>query len=87
MTCKHEDFNARVEVVRLENVGKFMADVTVNCAQCNLPFQFLGLPAGINMEGAMVSVDGLEARMAIAPQGAQPNPIQQMVHGETKFDA
>lgn len=87
MNCKHEDFNARVDVTRLETSGGFMADVTINCAQCNLPFQFLGLPAGINMQGAMVSVDGLEARMAISPQGAQPSPLQQMVHGEGKFDA
>jgi hypothetical protein len=72
MTCKHEDFNARGDVTFLETSGGYMADVTIQCAQCNLPFQFHGLQPGINMHGAAVSVDGLEARIAISPQGAQP---------------
>jgi len=87
MTCKHEDFNARVDVTFLETSGGYMADVKIQCAQCNLPFQFHGLQPGINLQGAAVSVDGLEARIAISPQGAQPNPLQLMVHGPTKFDA
>ena len=87
MTCKHEDFNAKVLVTHLENTGGFMADVTIECAQCGEPFQFLGLPAGINLQGAAVSIDGLELCVAIAPKGAQPSPLLQLVHGTGKFDA
>jgi hypothetical protein len=79
------NFKAHVGVARLEDTGRFSAEITVNCADCGLPFQFLGLPAGLIMNGAAVSIDGLEARMAISPQGAQPNPFQAMTG--RKFDA
>lgn len=77
--CKHEQFHAHVAVARIEDKGRFMADVTVRCAQCNLPFQFLGLEAGLDMNGARVSVDGLEARMAICPQGQVPSPMDNII--------
>lgn len=80
--CEHKDFNAKVAVNRLEDSGKFNADVAISCSQCGLPFQFLGLTAGLNLSGAAVSIDGLEARLAICPQGAQQSPIQQMMHGK-----
>jgi hypothetical protein len=67
MTCEHEDFAAKVVVNRLEDVNKFRADVTIRCAQCGTPFQFLGLPGGLYLDGATVSVDRLEAWLAIAP--------------------
>lgn len=77
--CKHEHFKAHVAVARIEDKGRFMADVTVRCAQCNLPFQFLGLEAGLDMNGARVSVDGLEARLAICPQGQVPSPMDGII--------
>lgn len=67
--CEHLNFEARVAVNRLEDIGRFAADVTIRCRECNLPFQFIGLPCGLNLEGAAVSVDGTEARLAIAPLG------------------
>ena len=75
MECKHEDFIANVRVERMEDIGKFAADVTVKCSQCGQPFKFLGLPGGSLMDGAAVSVDGTEARLAIAPQDAIPEYI------------
>lgn len=66
--CSHFNFNADVKVGRLES-GRFTADIKINCAECGLPFRFLGLPPGLDLEGACVSVDGEEARMAIAPKG------------------
>jgi hypothetical protein len=75
MTCKHEAFAANVAVNRLEDTGKFMADVTVKCTQCGMPFRFLGLRPGLSMSGAAVSPDGTEARMAIAPADKVPWPI------------
>jgi hypothetical protein len=84
--CEHKDFKANVAVNRLEDSGRFMADVTIWCTECETPFEFLGLEPGLNLNGAAVSVDGLELRIAISPRGSQPNPFQRMVHERTKFD-
>jgi len=65
MTCNHENFTAKVDVHRLEDSGRFSADVSIKCVQCGTPFSFLGLPAGLDLNGASVSVDGTEARLAI----------------------
>jgi hypothetical protein len=67
--CDHRNFDAKVSVNRLEDAGRFTADVEINCAECGVPFKFIGLPIGLDMEGATVSFDGKEARLAIAPVG------------------
>jgi hypothetical protein len=81
--CEHMEFAAKVNVGRLTEteggpVTGYTADVTIKCAQCGLPFQFLGLEPGVDTQGARVSLDGLEARIAISPQGVKPNPLQRM---------
>lgn len=86
MSCKHETFHACVKVARLEDSGGFMAEITVKCSQCDLPFQFLGLEPGLDLQGARVSIDGLEANIAICPQGAKPNPFQRMQYNIKAFD-
>jgi hypothetical protein len=73
--CKHMNFKANVSVNRLEDTGRFMAEVKINCAECGLPFQFLGLPLGLNLNGASMSVDGQEARLGIAPVGRVLHPL------------
>lgn len=65
MNCKHELFKANVDVNRLSDSGRFQADIRINCEQCGEAFRFLGLPAGLDLNGASVSVDGTEARLAI----------------------
>lgn len=72
MDCKHESFNANVAVARLEDTGRFMADVKINCIQCGIPMQFLGLDVGVNYDGARINVDGTEARLAIHPMCEEP---------------
>lgn len=79
--CKHENFMADVQVNRLPEVEggpikNYSADVRVECADCHLPFRFIGLPYGLDLRGASVSVDGLEGRFAIAPQGEVVNAIE-----------
>jgi len=86
VTCKHLNFGAHVKVARLENIGQFMAEITVECTDCNTPFQFLGLEPGLDLQGARVSIDGLEANIAICPQGAKPSPLQRMAFNINKFD-
>lgn len=67
--CTHPDFAASVTVNRLEDAGRFIADVKIQCSACGAAFRFLGLPSGIDLNGASVNVDGTEARLAIAPPG------------------
>ena len=75
MTCKHEQFSAQVDVNRLEDSGRFSAEVRIKCAQCGAPFRFLGLPAGLDLNGASVSADGTEARLAIGTPETVANII------------
>ena len=65
--CEHKDFDAYVAVNRIEDIGKFAADVTITCRECRRPFVFLGLPGGVRIGSPTVSLDGTEARLAIAP--------------------
>lgn len=76
--CEHKEFDAVVGVARLEDSGGFMAEITIHCRDCGKPFQFLGLQPGLDMQGARVSIDGLEVRIAITPQGTRPAPIHLM---------
>ena len=85
--CDHKKFKATVEVNRLEDTGQFMADVSVQCEECGMPFGFLGLQPGLNLQGAMVSIDGETARLAIHPRGARPSPLQRMRFGINRFDS
>lgn len=76
--CDHMNFMANVEVARLEpsKIGgtmRFSADVTIHCTECGVPFRFIGLPAGVDLNGAATSVNGEEARLAIAPRGQVGN--------------
>lgn len=80
--CEHMDFAATVNVGRLTNeagiVTSFMAEIRVSCAKCGRAFQFLGLQPGIDLQGARVSVDGLEANIALCPQGEQPSALDRI---------
>jgi hypothetical protein len=93
--CAHFNFSADVKVARLEDatdtgtpkrIRSFMAEITVRCSDCGTPFEFSGLEPGYNTHGARVSLDGLEARIAIAPRGTQPNPLQQLLYNVRNFD-
>ncbi|HEX4112736.1 MAG TPA: hypothetical protein VH020_09395 [Stellaceae bacterium] len=85
--CPHMKFSANVAVNRLEDTGRFSADVTIKCSDCGMPFQFLGLEPGMDTHGARLSIDGLEARLAIAPKDAKPSPLQRMVFNIKRFDS
>lgn len=74
-SCQHENFEATVNVGRIlkdndaDNPYRYSADVRVRCADCGKDFRFIGLPAGLDINGAATSVDGTEGRFAIAPAG------------------
>jgi hypothetical protein len=67
--CEHTEFAAEVDVTRLIDSGRLTADVRIKCAVCGLPMRFIGLPAGLDLNGAATSADGTEGRFAIAPKG------------------
>lgn len=75
--CAHENFGATVDVARIiaPNGGKmaFSATIKIVCAKCLVPFEFLGLQAGDSPAEPLVSVDRLELRAPITPQGQEPN--------------
>lgn len=78
--CKHLNFDANVGVARLEDSGKFVAEIQIKCIECGTPMQFMGVEPGINIDGATVSLDGTELRIGIAPEGVMPSPFQKL-HG------
>ncbi len=82
-TCPHNSFDCNVAVARVEDIGRFMAEVAVRCVDCGTPFRFIGLPCGMDYNVACVSVDGTEARLAIAPKGEVVTPLD----GVTGFTA
>ncbi len=75
MACKHEQFECHCAVARLEDSGRFQADIKIHCVQCGEPFRFLGFPAGLDMNGAAVSADGTELRAAIGTAETVANII------------
>ena len=90
--CAHMNFRADVKVARLGDdsgdgrITGYMAEIAINCAECGKPFQFLGLEPGLDLQGARVTLDGLEANIAIVPEGERPNPMQRIAFNVGKFD-
>jgi len=66
--CNHKDFEAKVSVKRIEDVGAFIAELVVSCKECGVPFRFIGCSAGTSYEKPTVSIDGLELHAAIEPE-------------------
>jgi hypothetical protein len=73
-----------VRIDYLEDTGRYMCEVKLKCVDCGQPFRFMGLPLGLNMNGAAMGLDGLEARLAIMPADRIPHPLQGVTgFGET----
>ena len=66
--CRHEEFAARVAVNRFEDTGRFLADITVRCRNCDEPFRFLGVPPGHAWDQPACSIDGTELHVPIEPE-------------------
>lgn len=77
MTCEHNKFNASADIGRLSKedggpVTHYCADIKIACAECGKPFEFIGLPLGCSGYRPTVSMDGLELRAPLMPQGMTP---------------
>jgi hypothetical protein len=66
--CTHPAFGAWCAVHRLEDTGRFLAELRVVCIRCREPFRFKGIPAGLAWEHPTASIDGLEANLPIEPE-------------------
>lgn len=66
--CSHNDFYATVRVARLEDSGKFIAEIEIHCTQCQEPFRFVGVPAGCRFDQPTCSIDGLMLNAPIEPE-------------------
>lgn len=77
--CPHEDFHANVDVNRLHHgdddptITGFAAEVTIRCLNCEEPFRFIGLPAGMMPDRPACSPDETEARLPIRPASSDPD--------------
>lgn len=68
------NFIAHVDTGRITKgeggpVTHFTVELRVQCSECGIPLQFVGMPAGIDTHGPTVSVDALEARLVAVTQG------------------
>lgn len=76
--CPHENFEANVGVNRLSPeegapVHGFSADVRVHCADCEEPFRWTGLRAGLSMSHPMCSIDETTMHAPLRPASADPD--------------
>ena len=78
-SCPHMNFAANVTVNRLEDTGRFIAEVTINCEDCGEKFQFLGLEPGLKLAGASVSLTGQVAHLSILPDSQAMSPMARMM--------
>lgn len=76
--CPHEDFEAHVDVNRLTSaedgpVTGYSADIRISCLDCDEPFRFIGVPAGLLPSRPACSVDEQELHVPIRPASSDPD--------------
>ena len=74
MACGHKDFEAEVNCIRINateggDIIAYAAEVKVRCRNCHIRFRFLGLPIGVLPKGPASDPTGMEARLAMLPDG------------------
>lgn len=70
------NFVANVKVNRITdegmvNVMAYSADVTVQCAECGMSFEFVGVDAGVSPFHPTCSIDSTQLRVPIKPATGQ----------------
>jgi hypothetical protein len=83
--CKHLHFEIGHQVGRLtdqddsEKVNSFTLDLMVRCADCGLPFEFVGMPGGFSSQQPMCNFDAKEARIPIRPSSDPAEHVKQIL--------
>ncbi len=72
--CKHLEFDASVNTGRITEkeggeVVYFVAELTVNCRNCNKKLMFRGVPNGYNSDSPTVSLDGFKINLPAGIEG------------------
>ncbi|MDX3074612.1 hypothetical protein [Streptomyces sp. MI02-7b] len=77
--CPHENFDAFVDIARRTKsdddptVLGFTAEIRVNCRDCDEPFRWTGLQAGLSSAHPMCSVDETQLLAPLRPASADPD--------------
>lgn len=82
--CEHERFSSHVEIFQIEGSDQYQLEITVNCDDCGVAFEFLGMPFGERMHGPAMSVDCRQARLPMVPAGTRPHPLAQVLGFELR---
>lgn len=78
LPCPHLHFAANVAVNRIADPPDspptaYIADITVDCADCGEPFRWTGVRAGLSFNHPMVSVNEEELHAPLRPASADPD--------------
>jgi hypothetical protein len=70
--CEHKNFESGVVVTRILDtdaaiISNYMASVRIRCADCGLPFEFIGFEGGFSFLKPMTDPFGKELRLPIQP--------------------
>lgn len=76
MKCLH-NVNVKSNVILnyLEDASRYTVELKMRCEDCGKCFKFLGLPLGLDLNGAAASFDGKTATLAVAPENEAVPPI------------
>lgn len=93
MSCAHLNFAVKANVGRILQDGSedktpaaYLMELTVWCKDCELPFEFVGMPmVGLNFQHPMVNVDSTELRAPIKPKGESMNRAKELTGFHVKF--
>lgn len=71
--CAHLNFAAFADVARLSDVEDgpitaFLVELSVKCADCDMPFCFRGMPLGMSHMEPRMSLDARTASLPIHPE-------------------
>jgi hypothetical protein len=69
--CEHKNFVTNSIVNRLTNesgeVKSYSVDLEIHCLDCMTPFEFIGLPYGLNPSYPTTNIERVELRQPIKP--------------------
>lgn len=72
--CQHVNFTVFADINRIVDKGAFLAEIRIVCRDCNLPFEFVGVDAGLMFNRPMASPDAQELRAPVRPKGSDVLP-------------
>lgn len=65
--CTHPNVDAHLNFVRLEDLGRYIAELQLRCTECRVRFRWVGFDIGMSTKEPMTNGDGFELRAPIEP--------------------